>query len=370
MQNWNLIKILKQLMQKAMSEGEEGWRRKGPTEDRALAGDGCRDYGGGRRFPSVPKRFYAVLPGHRRGAGPTERRGSAFLWGSCCSASNCSRQRGRQKIFDRTRRAILLPEIASGLVYDDYLIEVINQSIESEDEVADSASSELRAIRRRMVKENDAIREKLNSVIRGKDTAKYLQESIITMRNGRYVVPVKVEYRSQINGLIHGESASGATLFIEPMSVVEANNRLKSLEEEERREIERILAMLSDLARPSTEDMKYDYEILSYLDLVFAKAALGIGMKAHPVAFNDSDTIDIRMGRHPLIDAGKVIPISVKAEEPQHTLIITGPNTGGKTVTLKMVGAFCPDGAERPVFTAESGNVYAGVSGGLCRYRG
>ena len=257
--------------------------------------------------------------------------------------------------LNEEREISLLPEIAGGLMYDDYLIETIDLSIESEDEVADGASSELRAIRKRMVKENELVREKLNNIIRGRETAKYLQESIITMRNGRYVVPVKVEYRSQINGLIHGESASGATLFIEPMSVVEANNRLKSLEEEERREIDRILKTLSDMARPSAEDMKYDYEILSYLDLVFAKAALGISMKANPVLFNDENTIDIRLGRHPLIDPKKVIPISVKSDQDQHTLIITGPNTGGKTVTLKMVGLFALMAQSGLFLPAESG---------------
>lgn len=352
-------KILKQLMQKAMSEGGRRLAEElAPTEDRALAERWMQETMEAETISlsseAFPMQSYPAIGAElaRLNAGAALSCGELLRVKQLLQAARRAKKNIRP---DEERDIHLLPEIASGLVYDDYLIEVINQSIESEDEVADSASSELRAIRRRMVKENDAIREKLNSVIRGKDTAKYLQESIITMRNGRYVVPVKVEYRSQINGLIHGESASGATLFIEPMSVVEANNRLKSLEEEERREIERILAMLSDLARPSTEDMKYDYEILSYLDLVFAKAALGIGMKAHPVAFNDSDTIDIRMGRHPLIDAGKVIPISVKAEEPQHTLIITGPNTGGKTVTLKMVGLFALMAQSGLFLPAESG---------------
>ena len=284
---------------------------------------------------------------------------------SLMSAARRARKNIRR---DEEREISLLPAITEGLVYDDYLIEAIDRSIESEDQVADGASGELRAIRKRMVKENDAVREKLSQILRGKETAKYLQEKIITMRNGRYVVPVKVEYRAQINGLVHGESASGATLFVEPMSVVEANNRLKSLEEEERREIDKILMALSNLARPSVEDMKYDYEILSYLDLVFAKASLAISMKANPIQFNQENAIDIRMGRHPLIDPKQVIPISVQAGREQRTLIITGPNTGGKTVTLKLVGLFAlmaqsglflpaQSGTTMPVFQA----VYADI---------
>ncbi len=234
----------------------------------------------------------------------------------------------------------LLPELADQLFYDDMLIRRIDDAILSEEEIADQASPALRDIRRRQRNENAFVREKLNAIIRSKEHAAHLQDAIITMRNGRYVVPVKQEYRGNVPGLIHGQSASGATLFIEPMSIVEANNRLRVLEEEEKQEIERILLELSALAGAYTYEMQADLDLLTYLDLVFAKAALAIRMRAMPIAFNEDDTIDIRSGRHPLIDEKEVIPVSVSVSDEHRTLIITGPNTGGKTVTLKMVGLF------------------------------
>ena len=247
-------------------------------------------------------------------------------------------KKGIKKDEERARR--LLPEIAAQLYYDDYAISRIDESILGEDEVADGASSELRRIRKNIRSEHAFIREKLNSMIRSREYAKYLQDAIITERGGRFVVPVKQEYRGNVSGLVHGESASGATLFIEPMSVVEANNRLRVLEEQEQREIERILLELSDLVRPDTEALRSSCDLLAYLDLVFAKAALAIKMKALPVRWNEEGRIEIRNGRHPLIDPAKVIPVSLTADDRQRTLIITGPNTGGKTVTLKLVGLF------------------------------
>ena len=241
---------------------------------------------------------------------------------------------------DEQGRLKLLPALAENLFYDIPLIERIDAAILSEEEVADNASPALGEIRRRQRSENAFVREKLNSIIRSKEHAAHLQEAIITMRNGRYVVPVKQEYRGSLPGLIHGQSASGATLFIEPMSIVEANNRLRMLEEEEKQEIERILLELSSLAGVFTQQMQTDLDILTDLDLVFAKAALAIRMRAMPIVFNLDDTIDIRAGRHPLIDEGEVIPVSIAVSHEHRTLIITGPNTGGKTVTLKMVGLF------------------------------
>ena len=258
----------------------------------------------------------------------------------------------------------LLPELASGLVYDEGLLDAIQNAILGEDEVADSASAELRSIRRRMLRENDQIREKLGGIIRSRELSKYLQEAIVTMRDGRYVVPVKQEHRAAIPGLVHGESASGATVFIEPLSVVEANNRLRLLEEEEQREIQRILLFLSDLARPYAEDLQQDLEILGYLDLVFAKCALGIAMKGVLPTFNQEGILDIRQGRHPLIEEDTVIPVSIRTEAEDKTLIITGPNTGGKTVTLKLVGLFAlmaQSGLFLPALVGSSLPVFTGV---------
>lgn len=250
-------------------------------------------------------------------------------------------KRAKQGIIrDEVRNIILLPQQAEGLFYDDAIIKHIDNSIESEERLADSASAELAAIRRRILSENSGIREKLNAIIRSKDYGKYLQEAIVTMRAGRFVVPVKAEYRSMIKGLVHGESSSGSTLFIEPISVVEANNKLKELAIAEEKEVERILIKLSSQLRPYEEDLKYDVEILAYLDMVFAKAALAVTQRAYPPIISDSGRIYISKGRHPLIDEKKVVPITFELSGDQRAMVITGPNTGGKTVTLKLVGLF------------------------------
>ena len=258
----------------------------------------------------------------------------------------------------------LLPRLAEGLVYDDFLIEDIDRAILSEEQVADAASRELASIRRKITRENEAIREKLGAILRNRELAKCLQDAIVTMRGGRHVIPVKQEYRSAISGLVHGQSASGATVFVEPMSVVEANNRLRELEEEERREIERILMMLSDELRPFAEDMEYDVQVLSRLDVIFAKAALGISMKAHRAEPAADFSIDIRKGRHPLIPEGEVIPVSVNSAGENRCLIITGPNTGGKTVTLKLVGLLAMMNQSGLFIPAEAGSslpIFSGV---------
>ena len=234
----------------------------------------------------------------------------------------------------------LLGEIAMGLIYDDGCVAEIDRAIESDDMVADGASAELARVRRRILAENDRIREKLSELIRSKEKSKYLQDAIITMRSGRYVVPVKQEYRSYVKGMVHGESGSGATVFIEPMAVVEANNTLALLAEEEKREIERVLAALSDMVRPYAESIVQDVAILSRLDVIFAKAAYAIATRSTPPVMSENDEIDIKNGRHPLISRNRVIPVSVKIGKETRTLIITGPNTGGKTVTLSLIGLF------------------------------
>lgn len=241
---------------------------------------------------------------------------------------------------DEAKNISILPAAAEGLFYDDSLIKRIDESVESEERLSDSASAELRNIRRRIVSENEGIREKLLSLIRNKDMGKYLQDAIVTMRAGRFVVPVKSEYRSAVKGLVHGESASGATLFIEPLGVVEANNKLKELDIAEKKETERVLLELSELLRPYEEDFEYDEKILAYLDLVFAKAALGADMKGCAPKISEDGRIYISHGRHPLIDEKKVVPITLDLSKEDGNMIITGPNTGGKTVTLKLLGLF------------------------------
>ena len=232
----------------------------------------------------------------------------------------------------------LLYRYAQDLYYSDEMIRTIDSSILSEELVSDEASSALRDIRRKIVRENESIKERLSAFIKEPASAKYLQESIITLRQGRYVVPVKQEHKGAVKGLVHDQSGSGQTLFIEPMAVVEANNRLRMLEAEEKAEIERILKQISDELRPFETELKYSVENLTALDVIFAKAILAKAMKAVMPHISEEGVTDIREGRHPLIDPAKVVPVSVKLGGEFKGLIITGPNTGGKTVTLKLCG--------------------------------
>lgn len=236
--------------------------------------------------------------------------------------------------------ATLIPELARGLFYEGQALKRITDCVLSEDELADDASAELSRVRRAKRRENEAIKEKLQSLIRSQGDSKYLQDSIITQRNGRYVVPVKSEYKGNVPGIVHEKSASGATLFVEPAGVVESNNRVRELEGEEAREVSRILAEFTGMLSPYIEELKMDVEILTELDILFAKASLGLEMKAVPVTFNAKKTLEITQGRHPLIDPQKVVPVTLHMKNGVHGLVITGPNTGGKTVTLKLVGLF------------------------------
>jgi len=229
-------------------------------------------------------------------------------------------------------------EMAQTLFYTDALISDLDNAIVNDDELADSASPELASIRRKILRENEGIREKLNDIIRSAQHREHLQDAIVTMRAGRYVVPVKAEYRRNVKGLVHDQSGSGQTVFIEPMEVVEANNRLRELELAERAEIERILHVFSERLRADWQALKNNLETLTALDLIFARAAVASAMKASPPTMTQAGRIDIRNGRHPLIDPKKVVPVSLRIDEPYSGLIITGPNTGGKTVTLKLTG--------------------------------
>ncbi len=224
------------------------------------------------------------------------------------------------------------------LMPNKYLEDRISGAILSEDEIADTASSELADIRRHMRIQSGKIRDGLQKIISSPAYSKFLREPIITIRQGRYVVPVKSECRNDVPGLVHDVSATGGTYFIEPMSAVNANNALRELELKEKKEIERILAELSAEAAAHREDISLNFEMLVRLDVIFAKAKLAYRMNAWAPIMNDEGIVDLRKARHPLIDSKKVVPISARLGGDFDTMIITGPNTGGKTVTLKTVG--------------------------------
>lgn len=215
----------------------------------------------------------------------------------------------------------------------------IERCIIGEDEISDDASSTLKHIRRSIGHLNDKVHATLTSLVNG-SLRTYLQDPIITMRGDRYCVPVKAEYRSQVNGMIHDQSSTGSTLFIEPMAVIKLNNDLKELYAKEQEEIQVILARLSGDAAQYVEEIRSNYRILTDLDFIFARGALAISMNASRPIFNPEGRIRIREGRHPLLDSRKVVPITVSLGEDFSLLIVTGPNTGGKTVSLKTVGLF------------------------------
>lgn len=224
-------------------------------------------------------------------------------------------------------------------VYKD-IEDEINNAIINENEISDNASSNLRSIRRQIINKNDAVRDKLNSIINSQSNKKYLQDSIVTMREGRYVIPVKQENRGSIPGLVHDISSSGATAFVEPMAVVELNNQLRELEVKEREEIEKILADLSNMVAGISDSILENQYILQRLDFIFAKGKLALDMKATKPILNERGYINLKQARHPLLDVKNVIPIDIYLGDEFTTLVITGPNTGGKTVTLKTVGLF------------------------------
>lgn len=214
----------------------------------------------------------------------------------------------------------------------------INRSILSEDMIADEASVELADIRRKIKAANNRIRDSLQKLVSSSSYSKYLQENIVTMRNGRYVVPVKVEYRSEIKGMVHDTSASGATVFIEPSGVVDANNELKVLESKEQKEIDRILASLSADCGQVSGTILSNYRNITELSYYFACGQLSIDMRAQPPVITSKRSVSLIEARHPLIPKDRVVPITVDIKDRYDTLVITGPNTGGKTVTLKTVG--------------------------------
>ena len=214
----------------------------------------------------------------------------------------------------------------------------IKRCILSEDEVSDDASPGLRHVRRSMKVINDRVHSQLNALLNS--NRNYLQDAVVTMRDGRYCLPVKAEYKSQVPGMVHDQSSTGSTLFIEPMAVIQLNNELRELEIQEKKEIEAVLADLSNQTAPYIEEIRLNQQILAKLDFIFAKAALSRHMKGSEPKFNTNGWINIKDGRHPLLDQSKVVPINIHLGKEFDLLIVTGPNTGGKTVSLKTVGLF------------------------------
>ncbi|WP_461819341.1 endonuclease MutS2 [Blautia stercoris] len=213
----------------------------------------------------------------------------------------------------------------------------IGRCILSEDEISDDASTGLRQVRRSMKLTNDKIHTQLSSFVSG-NSRTYLQDAVVTMRNGRYCIPVKAEYKSQVPGMIHDQSSTGSTIFVEPMTIVRLNNEMRELEIQEQKEIEMILSNLSQLAAENLDAIFDDVKLLSELDFIFARAQLAKSQNATEPRFNRDRVIDIKKARHPLIDKHKVVPIDIRIGETFDLLIVTGPNTGGKTVSLKTVG--------------------------------
>ena len=242
---------------------------------------------------------------------------------------------------DRQGEATVLDHYFSTLHTNKYLEDRIRGAILDEETIADTASPELADIRRKMRVAATKGRQILQRIISSPSYAKVLQEALITQRDGRFVVPVKAECKGSLPGLVHDISSSGATLFVEPMGVVQANNELKELQAREEREIERILRQLSADCGDQMENILYDYDILVHLDVIFARAQLSYQMSAARPEVRRRGGIVLRRARHPLLDPAKAVPISVELGQQFDTLVITGPNTGGKTVTLKTLGLLC-----------------------------
>ena len=271
------------------------------------------------------------------------KKGSALTCGELLKAENLLRSAriahtSIQGVTDDTIKEIRL--LANNLYYDAHLEEDIRTKILSDTEVSDYASDKLYSVRREIRLLNERIRSRLSEYLVGSE-GKYLQDGIITMRDNRYVLPVRAEYKRNIKGFIHDRSASGATFFIEPEEILEMNNELRSLQIDEKEEVERILGELSRRVGFMSDELTLDIEVLEELDSYYARAEYAYKLSCIKPEINGKGVIDIEQGRHPLIDRKKVVPVSLSLGKEYRFLLISGPNTGGKTVTLKMVGLFC-----------------------------
>ena len=248
----------------------------------------------------------------------------------------------------RYKRAILeakddypiLESIASSVADLADLRATLEKSIGEDGDVLDTASPRLASIRKDISVISNRVRDRMEALIRDKNIAEYLQESIITVRNDRFVVPVKKEHKNSVRGIVHDQSSSGATLFVEPLHVVELNNRLVELRSRELEEIDEILRSLSQEVASVADDIEGNVDSLARLDLIFAKGRLSRRMRAVEPMLSDRGVVDLRNARHPLL-TGEVVPVSPRVGDEFTTLVITGPNTGGKTVTLKVIGLLC-----------------------------
>ncbi len=267
--------------------------------------------------------------------------GSSLGIGELLSICSLLENTNRVKAYSRSDRGDSLPDSLDGMFSAleplTPLTTEIRRCILSEDEISDDASSTLRQIRRNMKITGDKIHTQLSSLVNG-GARNYLQDSVITMRNGRYCIPVKAEYKGQVPGMVHDQSSTGSTLFIEPMAIVKLNNEIRELELQEQKEIEVILAALSEQAAQQTDAIRADLNLMVQLDVIFARAALAMDMNATEPIFNEEGRIRLKQARHPLIDKKKAVPIDIRLGDDFDLLIVTGPNTGGKTVSLKTVG--------------------------------
>lgn len=257
----------------------------------------------------------------------------------CRLLETCS----RVKAFSRRENAEEAPDSLDGLFEElqplTLLSSEIRRCIVSEEEISDDATPALRQIRRSIKLTNDKVHSQLSSMVNG-SMRTYLQDAVITMRNGRYCIPVKSEHRGQVSGMIHDQSSTGSTIFVEPMAIVKLNNELRELELKEEKEIEVVLSNLSERAAEESEAILEDLKLLTKLDFIFARAQLSKSYNGSEPDFNDQGIVNIKKGRHPLLDKHKVVPIDIRLGDDFNLLIITGPNTGGKTVSLKTVGLF------------------------------
>ena len=232
----------------------------------------------------------------------------------------------------------LIRSLAELIMPHPMLEQEIDRCILSEDEMADNASPELRSTRRAIVRQNESIRTRLNQMVNSQSNRPYLQDAIVTIKDGRYVIPVKQEHRSRFPGIIHDQSKAGATLFIEPQAIVNMNNELRELELNEQKEVQRILQSLSDKVGECYHDLVNTQDILVQLDFIMAKGRLSLAMNGEEPKISETGGLELKKARHPLLDPKKVVPITAAVGETYQTLVITGPNTGGKTVTLKTLG--------------------------------
>lgn len=247
------------------------------------------------------------------------------------------------------------------LFTDRFMAEEIDRCILSEDEMSDNASPELKSIRRAILRQNEAVKSKINQILNSAENRTLLQDALVTMRQGRYVIPVKQEHKSRFPGIVHDQSSTGATLFIEPQAIVTLNNELRQLELEEKAEIQRILARLSAEVAEDFQQLMNNQKLLLQLDIIFAKGRLSVKQRGVEAVINDRGFLKLLQARHPLIPAEQVVPVNIQIGRDYNTLVITGPNTGGKTVTLKTVGLLAmmtqtglhipaAEGSEMPVF--------------------